>query len=165
MARSELRADEGFDTFYERHWRRVYGICMTYMKNPADAEDCTEDVFVKVLTGNYEFTDELHEIKWLTVTAANLCKDRLRHWWNGKVSPIDEAAEIPAENSDSEYDDVISALRSLPEKHREVILMYYYTGLSTEEIALRLRVPASTARNRLRDARNKLKDILENDDL
>ncbi len=47
---------------------------MTYMKSTADAEDCTEDVFVKVLNEDFEFTDEVHERKWLTVTAINLCK-------------------------------------------------------------------------------------------
>lgn len=50
------------------------------MKSEADAEDCTEDVFVKVLTGEFSFNDEIHERKWLTLTAINLCKDRLKSW-------------------------------------------------------------------------------------
>ena len=54
---------------------------VTYMKNQSEAEDCTEDVFVKVLTGEISFQDETHEKKWLTVTAINLCKDRLKHWF------------------------------------------------------------------------------------
>lgn len=55
-------------------------LCFTYMKNTSDAEDCTEDVFVKVFTGNFLFEDETHERKWLTVTAINHCKDKLKHW-------------------------------------------------------------------------------------
>ena len=44
-----------------------------------DAEDCTEDVFVKVMTGRFSFNDDTHERKWLTITAINLCKDK-RHF-------------------------------------------------------------------------------------
>ena len=70
--------DAEFEAFYERHWKYVYRLCYTYMRSSAEAEDCTEDVFVKVLTGKFEFNDEVHERKWLTVTAMNLCKDRLK---------------------------------------------------------------------------------------
>lgn len=58
---SLLRTDEGFEAFYTRHYKLVYRTCFSYMKNTADAEDCTEDVFVKVLTGQYSFEDENHE--------------------------------------------------------------------------------------------------------
>ena len=96
--------DEEFEALYERHWKYVYRLCLTYMKSAADAEDCTEDVFVKVLTGNYTFTDQVHERKWLTVTAINLCKDKLKSWKRKLVVPIDDepepAAEEPEDRSD-----------------------------------------------------------------
>lgn len=50
-----MPADEAFAAFYERHYKMVYRICLVYLKNTADAEDCTEDVFVKVLTGGFRF--------------------------------------------------------------------------------------------------------------
>ena len=75
MTKPALRTDADFDAFYERNWKYIYRLCFTFMKCEADAEDCTEDVFVKVLTGNTTFTDQTHERKWLTVTAINLCKD------------------------------------------------------------------------------------------
>lgn len=48
MPKTALRTDADFEAFYDRHWKYVYRLCFTYMKNEADAEDCTEDVFVKV---------------------------------------------------------------------------------------------------------------------
>ena len=48
----EITAESGFEEFYERNYKLVYRICFTYMKNKSEAEDCTEDVFVKVLSGN-----------------------------------------------------------------------------------------------------------------
>lgn len=79
-----MPADEAFAAFYERHYKMVYRICLVYLKNTADAEDCTEDVFVKVLTGGFTFQNEAHERAWLSVTTVNLCKDRLKHWWQKK---------------------------------------------------------------------------------
>ena len=48
-----------FESFYDRHWKTVYRICMMFLQSEADAEDCTEDVFVKVLTGGMVFEDEV----------------------------------------------------------------------------------------------------------
>ena len=53
-----LETQDWFAAFYERNYRLVYRLCFTYMKNQAEAEDCTEDVFVKVLTGEFTFNDE-----------------------------------------------------------------------------------------------------------
>ena len=96
MPENSQRTGEWFAAFYERNYRLVYRLCFTYMKNSAEAEDCTEDVFVKVLTGDIAFHDESHEKKWLTVTAINLCKDRLKHWWRKQVTAMDEAPEAGA---------------------------------------------------------------------
>ena len=96
MPENSQRTGEWFAAFYERNYRLVYRLCFTYMKNAAEAEDCTEDVFVKVLTGDIAFHDESHEKKWLTVTAINLCKDRLKHWWRKQVTAMDEAPEAGA---------------------------------------------------------------------
>ena len=50
MPNNSQRTGEWFEAFYERNYKLVYRLCFTYMKNQVEAEDCTEDVFVKVLT-------------------------------------------------------------------------------------------------------------------
>jgi RNA polymerase sigma-70 factor (ECF subfamily) len=132
------------------------------MKCEADAEDCTEDVFVKVLTGDMAFADQTHERKWLTVTAINLCKDKLKSFSRKNVDSIDD--ERMPELASPEQEDcshVRDAVFSLPPNHKDVIWLYYYEGYSTDEIARLLDRPASTIRNRLKDARKKLKTLLE----
>ncbi len=126
------------------------------MKNRAEAEDCTEDVFVKVLTGNFVFNDETHEKKWLTVTSINPCKDRLKHWWEKQVTSIDEANEIPEENT-APIDETLEVVKKLPTKYKDVIYLYYYMDYKTEEIAAMLNKPPSTVRNHLREARELLR--------
>lgn len=162
MSESTLRTDADFEAFYERHYKYVYRLCFTYMKSEADAEDCTEDVFVKVLTGNYAFEDETHERKWLTVTAINHCKDKLKSWKRRNVSSIDEVPEMAAEEKE-DLSDVRDAVMRLPVKYKDVVWLYYYEGHSTDEISAMLHRPPSTIRNQLRDARNLLKKILGGD--
>ncbi len=145
-----------FEAFYERNYKLVYRLCFTYMKNAAEAEDCTEDVFVKVLSGGYTFNDETHEKKWLTVTAMNLCKDRLRHWWRRKVTPIDDAPELVDESAGL-YDETLDIVMKLPEKYKDVIYLYYYMDCKTDEIAQMLKKPPSTVRNHLKEARELLR--------
>lgn len=162
MSESTLRTNADFEAFYERHYKYVYRLCFTYMKSAADAEDCTEDVFVKVLTGNYAFEDETHERKWLTVTAINHCKDKLKSWKRKSVTSIDEVQEIAAEETD-DLSDVRDAVMRLPVKYKDVVWLYYYEGHSTDEISSMLHRPPSTIQNQLRDARNLLKKDLGGD--
>ena len=150
------RKEDWFAAFYERNYKLVYRLCFTYMKNQAEAEDCTEDVFVKVLTGGFTFNDEAHEKKWLTVTAVNLCKDRLKHWWRKQVAPIDEAPEIPDENA-ALIDETLEVVKRLPTKYKDVIYLHYYMDYKTDEIAVMLKKPPSTIRNHLREARELLR--------
>ena len=158
MSESLLRAGMEFEAFYNRNYKLVYRVCYTYMQNSFEAEDMTEDTFVKVLTGDYSFNDENHEKAWLTVTAMNLCKDKLKSWWHKRTVPIDEAAETGGRGF--EIDGTLDAVMKLPTKYKDVIYLYYYMGYKTEEIADMLHRPHSTVRNHLMEARKLLKKEL-----
>lgn len=162
MQEIAVRNATDFERFYERHWKYVYRLCFTYMNNAADAEDCTEDVFVKVFNGKFGFEDETHERKWLAVTAGNLCKDRLKSFARRNVDSLDddEMPEMAAPETE-DNSDVLQAVTELPPKYKEVIWLYYYEGIQTEEIARMLGRPSSTVRNQLKDARDLLKEKLE----
>ncbi len=69
---------QGFNELYKRNYAAIYRVCYIYQH---DAEDCTEDAFLKIISTGMTFNDEDHERAWLTVTASNICKDRLKHWW------------------------------------------------------------------------------------
>ena len=165
MPETALRTNADFEAFYNRHWKYVFRLCFTYMKCEADAEDCAEDVFVKVLTGSFSFHDEIHERKWLTVTAINLCKDRLKSFRRKKVDSIDDdqIPELVAPESE-DNSDVLEAVMKLPPKLKDVIWLYYYEEYPTDKIAKILHRPPSTVRKQMRDARNLLKNLLEGGD-
>ena len=152
-----------FEAFYLRHFKAIYRVCYAFMKNAQDAEDCMEDTFVKAMTCDAAFENERHERSWLTKTAMNLCKDRLKHWWRQKVTPIDEETEQAAAEPD-EKREVTEAVMALPVKYKEVVWLHYYEGYQTDEIAAILNRPPSTVRNQLQDARTKLKLTLGGED-
>lgn len=153
---------DDIEVIYLRHFKAIYRVCYAFMKNPQDAEDCTEDTFVRLMTHEAQFENERHERSWLTTTAMNICKDKLKHWWRQKVTPIDEQVEQAAEPD--EHNEVIDAVMALPVKYKEVVWLHYYEGYQTDEIAVMLNRPPSTVRNQLRDARAKLKLALGGDD-
>lgn len=109
-----------FEAFYLRHFKTIYRVCYAFMKNAQDAEDCTEDTFVKAMTSDVSFENERHERSWLTTTAMNICKDKLKHWWRQKVEPIDEDTEQIAVEPD-EKSEVVEAVMALPVKYKEVV--------------------------------------------
>ena len=111
---------------------------------------------MKAMSCDISFENERHERSWLTTTAMNICKDKLKHWWRQKVTDLDEAAEQMAAEPD-EKSEVVEAVMALPVKYKEVVWLHYYEGYQTDEIALMLKRSPSTVRGQLRDARAKLK--------
>lgn len=67
---------QGFNELQKRNYAAVYRVCYIYMQSVQDAEDCTEDAFLKLINTGMTFNDENHERAWLTVVAANICKDK-----------------------------------------------------------------------------------------
>ena len=164
MQNTAQRASADFETFYKTHFKQVYRLCFSYLRNEADAEDITADVFVKVLKGDITFKDADHEKKWLTVAAINACKSLLRTKWKRNVGSIDDLPEIAAADGDPDSE-LREAILNLPVKYREVITLYYYEGYGTDEIAKMLKRPAATVRWQLTEARKKLKNILGGNEL
>ena len=148
------------EAFYLRHFKAIYRVCYAFMKNAQDAEDCTEDAFVKAMTSDVTFENERHERSWLTTTAMNICKDRLKHWWRQKVTDLDEETEQTAAEPD-EKRKVVDAVMALPVKYKEVVWLHYYEGYSCGEISQFLSIPNATVRTRLRRGREQLKTDLQ----
>ena len=139
---------------YNRHVDAVYRLCYSYMKNAADAEDMVQETFLRLIRSGKSFENDRHERAWLIVTASNLCKDQLKHWWRKTVA-LEEQEE--AAQSASQNNDVLQAVMNLPANYKVVVYLYYYEEFTTQEIAKNLHCTESTVRSRLARARNKLK--------
>lgn len=141
----------------------VYRIAYTYLRNPADADDVTQDVFVQLMRCDVAFESDEHVRRWLARVAINRCKSLFRMSWRW-IENIDDHARTLSIPDKQEVREVLAALLALPEKYRVPLVLYYYGGFSTNEVAALLKIPPATARTRLARGRAKLKaDYLEDD--
>lgn len=139
---------------YHRNVDAVYRLCYSMMKNAADTEDAVQDTFLRLISHGKSFENERHERAWLIVTASNLCKDRLKHWWRKNTGLEDQPLAAPQSDEDRE---VLLAVLALPDAYKTVVYMYYYEGYSAHEISELLSCTEGTVRSRLTRARRKLK--------
>lgn len=161
MSKPLLRTDKEIAEIYARHSKTVYRVCFAYMKNTSDTEDAVQDAFFQLIKSGPAFESEEHEKAWLIKTAANICKNSLKHWWRRRENI--EASYNLQSSEVIKTDDVLNVVMELPEKYKTVVYLYYYEGYSGKEIADILKKPQSTVRNYLRDARAILKERLGDD--
>lgn len=150
---SLLRTDKEITLIYERTADTVYRICYTYMKNEADTRNMVQETYLKLIQHNPVFESLQHEKGWLIVTASNLCKDQLKHWWQRREN-IEDHEELTTEST--EINEVLNAVFSLPEKYKLPIYLHYYEGYTSKEISTILHISDSTIRSQLVAARNPL---------
>lgn len=145
---------------YEAHVRTVYRVCYGVLTNAQDAEDATQETFVRLMRYDGTFDGDEHVKAWLIRVATNVCKDVLKSAERKRraAEALDEVPEpaAPAE----EQDTTLEVVLGLPERLRDVVYLYYYEGYTSAEIARMLDRRASTVRNTLAEARAVLREKL-----
>jgi RNA polymerase sigma-70 factor (ECF subfamily) len=150
---------------YERHGGRVQQLCRRLLGRAADAEDATQDVFLKLFERARSFDGRARFATWLHRLTVNHClhrleRDRLRQ--AARLPEDDGALVDPGEAPDSacsrgEAEQLLEALLArLSPEHRAVIVLRELEQLSYREIAAALAIPEGTVMSRLARARSEL---------
>ena len=150
---------EKFEFFAEKYMDTIYRVAYSWTKNPDDANDVTQDVLIQLFKTNKEFESDSHLKNWLIRITVNQCKMLFRSPWS-KMEDIDEYANTLRFEEESHLD-LFQAVMNLDKKYRVPILLLYYEGYSTAEIASILGIPERTVSTRLFRAKAKLKDYLK----
>ena len=148
------------------HYLDTYGnailrLAYSYLHNMADAEEVLQDTLVQFIHTAPVFENEPHAKSWLMQVAANLSKNRIRSNRIRQAEDLDELQETLAGQESEDLSFVWEAVKSLPEKYREVIHLFYQEGYATGEIARILQRKESTVRSDLKRGRECLKEILQ----
>jgi RNA polymerase sigma-70 factor (ECF subfamily) len=144
------------------HRNTVFRVALGYVRNTHDADDITQNVFMKLYLHNRRKPFESAEAQksWLIRVAVNESKDLLKSVWTKNRSELDESLVAPAYDSFGIYEYV----SKLKPKYRTVIYLHYYEGYSTKDIAGIMKIPQSTVTTHLNRARKQLKeDIIKED--
>ena len=176
VARDEDRRE--FDGLVERYHKQAYNIAYRMAGNHADAEDLTQEAFIRAFRFFGQYRRELPFDSWLYKIMSNVFIDRLRRRPKAKIRSLDqpvvtedgEAAFDVADPSEGPEDIVLSmemdgriqaALENLPEAFRITVIYADIEGLSYEEIAEVTKTNIGTVRSRLHRGRRLLRDKLK----
>lgn len=162
-----VRPAQELDRLVEQYQVAVLRTCYLYLHDRSQAEDAVQETFLKVYRNLGSFRGECSEKNWIMKIAMRVCYDMNRSGWarffNRRVTPeMLPEASVPFEELD---DALASAMMRLPVRLREVILLYYYQGLTVNEIAEVLGITQPSVSNRLKRGRDKLKTALEGREL
>jgi RNA polymerase sigma-70 factor (ECF subfamily) len=159
------------EVLIRRYQNYVFRLCYLVMRNEQDAEDITQETFVRAFRAlpRFEIREGTSFEAWLYRVAVNACRSRMRRRWYQVLPWPDPAPQIASEPEEQperclirgeRRDRVLAAIDCLGDKHRLVVILRYYGGLSNEEIAQALGIPCGTVRSRLHVARRRLRDLL-----
>lgn len=134
---------EAYGRLYDLLVKRIYNYIYLRVRNQSEAEDLTEEVFLKALEAlaGYELT-EAPFTSWLFRIAHNLVIDFYRKTSRFSLGPVEEASEIPSSQKDLdeltadkiERERLLVAISKLSDEQREVIVLKFIEGFSNLEI-------------------------------
>jgi len=147
----------------EIHGSSVLRVCYLYLKDHALAQDAAQTTFVKAWKALSTLREGSTEKAWLMRIAVNPCKSTLKSAEYRLYAQSPDMDDIPEPSMEDEHPDntVLSAVMQLPEKYREVVMLHYYQGLATPEVARILHIPQATVLTRLHRARKLLESALK----
>lgn len=158
---------KAFEVIYQNTYRQVYYTCMSFLKNEQNVYDVMQDTYITALTHLQQLENPERITAWLNTIAVNKCRQFL-----GKKMPV-QLDEVASTNLLEENDNFLPESYVLNAEKRKIILnimqeelsavqyqtiiMYYFDGMSTSEIAACMECPEGTVSYRLSAARGKIK--------
>lgn len=170
MLRAARGDQEAFGSFYDMVSAQVYGLARRVVRDPAQAEEVTQEVFVEAWRRAPEFDASLGSpTTWILTIAHRRSVDRVRSEEASRrreerlaqdptsidYDPVQETVELRLESQM-----VRRALAQLTEVQREAIELAYYRGFTYREVATLLDTPEGTIKTRIRDGLVRLRDTL-----
>lgn len=166
-----LRVGQGdrdaFARLYALTRGAVYALALSLLRDSQEAQDVSQDTFVKVWESAPGYQSQGSPMAWLLTIARNLARSRLRQ--GGRQVELDEEewnalpASLPAVTSE---DRVVlqEALAGLGAEERQIVLLHAVTGLKHREIALLLELPLSTVLSKYHRGLKKLKIMMRGEE-
>ncbi len=157
------RYRDAFERLLPRYRERVFRLACGILRQRAEAEDATQDVFLSIWRGLPAYTEAAELSTWIYAITRNTCVSALRKRHPelsldgadgcSELLPAAEAAPNTATLS------VLALLDQLPEKQRHIVTLFYFEDRSCEQVAQLLGVPVGTVKALLHRARRKLIEL------
>ena len=162
-----LELAERQNRFVSEHLRRIFVQIYRIVGNVADAQDLTQEAFIKALQHQEQLKDEQKAAHWLSRIATNTAIDFLRRNGRATFCDIDEAPESHSDSPEqlllrSEQRNYLEdGLRLLSPRERAALILRDVEGLPAEEVAAQLNCSKATVRSHIANARTKFRRYIE----
>jgi RNA polymerase sigma-70 factor (ECF subfamily) len=154
-----------FERLYREHLGRVYGLCLRMTGNVAQAEDCTQQAFIKAWGALKSFETRSTFGTWLHRIAVNVVLGQRRSRKEQPpvepLEPLEDSADAAVLDTPVEIEEIEEAIASLPPGARDVLVLAGIYGHSHGEVAQMLGIAEGTCKAQLHRARQMLRDRLE----
>ncbi len=168
LARKVQNGDKpSFDSLVSRYSEKIFRYAKRFLYNPQDAEDATQDVFLKTYENIQSFNPKKRFSPWIYRVAHNTFINIIRKKKREKIQFIDLDTVLPhfvshdyLEKEISDKFDVKKLekdVKKLSPKYREIVILFFYEEKSYQEISDILKIPISTVGVRLKRAKERLK--------
>ncbi len=159
-------SQEAFGQLYQRTRGAVYAMMLSMLKHAHDAQDLTQDVFVRIWESAGQYQPRGSPMAWILTIARNLARMHLRQ--SGRTGDLSEEEwdAIPAEDPRVTVEDRVvlqTALAALGDEERQVVLLHAASGLRHREIAELLDMPTATVLSKYHRALKKMRTLMEGD--
>jgi RNA polymerase sigma-70 factor (ECF subfamily) len=163
-----------FDELMNKYSRQVYHQAWEMTKSQQDAEDISQEVFVRVFKALPTWKPKASFYTWLHTVTFNLCIDHYRTKVRRRTQSLDAkegfAANIPTDSSEDPFkttevdelrEKILLAAEQLSPQQRKAFMLFHYNGLSLKEAAEVMGCAVGTIKAHLNRATAKLRDILK----
>lgn len=166
---TRAQREAAFDELVRRFQRRVFAVCRRTLRDDADAEEVTQEVFIRLARKAASFRGDAKLSTWLYAVARNAATDRVRHDARRPRTPVGDVVAVadtvgPAAQDEVEARamalDVGRALAQLDELSRELLWLVAVEGLSYAEAAAAHDLAVGTVKSRVSRARVQLGQLL-----
>jgi RNA polymerase sigma-70 factor, ECF subfamily len=171
LLRRASRGDEAaFAALYDATSRRAFGLALRVARDPAQAEEVTQEAFLDIWRMSARFDpDRGSAVSWMLTIVHRKAVDRVRSAeastrrdtsYHQTSQPVDHDATYEAAESSLEGRRVRGALSTLTHVQRQALELAYFGGYTHSEVASMLDLPVGTAKTRIRDGLIRLRDAM-----
>jgi RNA polymerase sigma-70 factor, ECF subfamily len=156
-----------FHRLVTRYQRRIFAVCFRVLGSSADAEDATQETFLRIARNADRYRGEAQVSTWIYRIARNVSTDHVRYDARRPSTPVDDLTRL---GDEPEAEDALSAretamtvrdaLDQLDERSRTLLLLVAVEGLSYAEAAEATGLPTGTVKSRVSRARVRLGELL-----
>ena len=148
----------------EEYADMVYRLALVNMKDKTDADDIFQEVFLRLLKYKKTIESNEHLKAWLLRVTINCCKSKFSSAWEKRIVSLEyETLKEEAYEMQEEHEDVLQAVRELPEIYKNLMHLFYYEQYSIKEIMQIVQKSESAVKTGLSRGRDMLRKALEGD--